>query len=262
MTHDPILVLGGGYTGRVVRRRLMESSRSCVVTFRNRLPRGDGRGEYLHFDLGKSETWSTLPVLGDVVWTFPAEPLQQVEEFANVLFRTGRRVVVIGTTSAYLPGQADEIVNEATPLDLNSPRVRGEELLRSRGATIVRAAGIYGPARNPLDWLRRGVSSHGSSFVNLIHVEDLAEVLLRVLTSAPAGEHFCASDGTPRQWKDIAAWALERGFLREARFGEGRSSKKISNSKLLALLRRPLDHAHLFHELEILEEERRSRGQT
>jgi nucleoside-diphosphate-sugar epimerase len=217
--------------------------------------------EHLHFDLDLPDTWRAIPARCDCIWTFPAEPLVQVDAFADVLFKDQRRVVVIGTTSSYLPSQEDEVVAESSPLDLNRPRVQGEEHLRSRGAMIVRAAGIYGPGRNPLDWLRRGVPSKGENLVNLIHVEDLADALVAVLDSAPAGEHYCASDGIPRRWNDIAVWARERGYVKEVLFGAERSSKRISNAKLLAMLQRPLVHADLFRELDLLEGERRQKGQ-
>ncbi len=260
MTEGPILVLGAGYTGRVVLRRLASSSRACVATFRNRLPRAGAGTEYLHVDLGKPETWRSIPPATGCVWTFPAEPAAQVEAFADVLFREPLRVVVIGTTSSYVPPREDEPVTEDTPLDPHVPRVPGEEHLRQRGAVIVRAAGIYGPARNPLDWLRRGIASGAEGVVNLIHVEDLASALIAALERAPAGEQYCASDGTPRRWKEIALWARERGFVREPRFGAGGRSNAISNKKLLALLRRPLDHPDLYRELEILEQERGGKG--
>jgi nucleoside-diphosphate-sugar epimerase len=261
MRDGPILVLGAGYTGRVVQRQLTAASRPCFATFRNRLPRGNWGVEHIHFDLDMPDTWRGIPPGCDCVWTFPAEPPGQVEAFAEFLFTDQRRVVVIGTTSSYLHSQEDEVVAELSPLDLNRPRVQGEELLRSHGAMIVRAAGLYGPGRNPLDWLRRGVPSRGENFLNLIHVEDLADALVAVLDSAPEGEHYCASDGIPRRWRDIAAWARERGYIKEVLFGAERSSKKISNAKLLALLRRPLAHADLFRELDLLEGERLQKGQ-
>ena len=38
-----------------------------------------------------------------------------------------------------------------------SPAFQGEEYLRTHhGAIILRVAGIYGPHRNPVDWIRRG----------------------------------------------------------------------------------------------------------
>ena len=73
-------------------------------------------------------------------------------------------------------------IDESAPIDLTKPRVQGEEYLRNEhGAIVLRVAGIYGPGRNPLDWIRQGRVGPSRKYVNLIHVEDLAAICLAAL---------------------------------------------------------------------------------
>ena len=67
-------------------------------------------------------------------------------------------------------------------------------------ALILRAAGIYGPGRVPrLDKLRAGepIEVDPESFLNLIHVEDLARVVIELLNTPKANGIFNVSDGHP-----------------------------------------------------------------
>jgi nucleoside-diphosphate-sugar epimerase len=207
------------------------------------------------FDLGKRATWHSLPEAEAYVWLFPPAPPGMVEEFLPLLQARAPKLVVVGTTSSYLAPAGEEIVDEETPIDHASPRVQGEELLRARGAVVLRSAGIYGPERNPLDWLRAGRIARADHWVNLIHVEDLALAIGAALRVECSGEQFVVSDGTPRRWRDIALWGQQRGLLGNITFrGDERgSSRQLANAKLVRVLRPPLAHTDLYRELEALE---------
>jgi nucleoside-diphosphate-sugar epimerase len=241
----PIVILGCGYVGRVVARRLTAQGRSVHAT-----GRGSGRESpdcsgitFRQFDLARPDTWANIPRKADLLWTFPAAPLELVERCAPVLIASARRLVVLGSTSAYeLPHGSDEYpppwLEESAAIDVAKPRVQGEEFLRRRyGAIILRVAGIYGPGRNPLDWISSGRVTASRKYVNLIHVEDLTTACLAALARGTPGSVYNVSDGRPRTWEDICRIAAERWrILAAPTRNQSPVGKRISNARLLALL--------------------------
>ncbi len=256
-----VVVLGAGYTGEILIRQFLKRGVAVTATRRSwgTNPSAFDAVSRIEFDLANPSTWRSLPAADAAAWLFPAEPPEQVALFAHRHLREIPRWTVIGTTSSYHSPGEGEIVTEASPLDMSVARVQGEEKLRMLGANVLRAAGIYGPGRNPLDWLRGGRIAGEERTVNLIHVEDLAAAVIASLESAFEGEHFIVCDGRPRRWGSIASWAINRGYIRDVKYDASttaRSSRELSNAKLLELLKPPMSHADLFEELELLERER------
>ncbi|MGB6122336.1 MAG: hypothetical protein WBG80_10530 [Bacteroidota bacterium] len=256
-----VTLLGAGYTGQALIPLLAEKGIHMGATRRSTLPRSTSSVTYFQFDLSRPDTWEDLPSSSKYVWLFPAEPLEAVERFLPRLLPRSTRIVVIGTTSSYRQTREHELISEASPLDMESERVRGEELLRSRGAIVLRSAGIYGPpvaglpARNPLDWLRRGRIAEADRYLNLVHVQDLAAVIGRALESSLTGDQFIVTDGAPRRWREIYSWAREKGYLGEVEFNgqqKGRS-RRLTNEKLLSVFGPVLSRTDLFGELQRLE---------
>ncbi len=290
----PLLLLGSGYTGEALLAAAAAAGFTPIPT--SRTPGGRTTADstpWIRFDLRDESTWVNLPSALHCAWLFPAAPLEQVRKFAERFDLRSRRVAVVGTTSSYLPGQAGERggervaagpsgnvadgtneametgrgaqgiaqVDEDNPLDLTSDRVQGEEYLRSIGATVLRASGIYGPAlgphpaRNPLSWLRRGMIASADSWVNLVHVSDLASAILEALNRDLGGDQLIVSDGTPRRWGDIADWAVGKGLVEEVRYAGagGRPSKRLSNARLISRAGHVIAHPDLFAELQAIE---------
>ena len=242
---SPLVVLGSGYTGRVLHRTGASQGRTVHATIRNPLTNlTDIPSEQrLRFDLEQPSTWGNIPADADLIWCFPATPLEQVQAFARTLDVPARRIIVLGSTSAYeAPSQSTEYpppwIDESAPIDLTKPRVQGEEYLRNKlGAIVLRVAGIYGPGRNPLDWIRQGRVSPSCKYVNLIHVEDLATVCLAVLEHGKPGEAYNVSDGTPRTWRDICHLVEQHWGVRSPLNNSGDTTgKRLSNAKLLTIL--------------------------
>jgi nucleoside-diphosphate-sugar epimerase len=243
-----MVILGAGYTGRCLRDILIARAFSSISTRRS-------PGADILFDLLDTHTWNNLPSARGAIWTFPAEPSEIVRAFSDVLFDKAERVVVIGTTSSYRAREG-EIITTETPLDETSARVQGEELLRKRGAIVLRSSGIYGPGRNPLDWLRRGQVRNLNRTINLIHVEDLSVCILAAMERGTPGSSFIVSDGSPRLWRDIAEWGIRSGYLHrmpDVQEGSG-PSRMMDNSKLTEELHVELTHSDLFEEIRLLEQ--------
>ncbi|MDE3041057.1 MAG: hypothetical protein KGJ82_10850 [Nitrospirota bacterium] len=262
---SPLVVLGSGYTGRMLYRIGTSQGWTVHATSRNPLNNlaGIPSEQRMRFDLEQPSTWRNIPAGADLLWCFPATPLERVQAFARTLDGPPRRIVVLGSTSVYdSPSRSTEYpppwVDESAAIDLTKPRVEGEEYLRNEhGAIVLRVAGIYGPGRNPLDWIREGRVGPSRKYVNLIHAEDLASICLLALNKGRPGEAYNVSDGQPHTWKEICATAQQRWSVTAAPAKEDSSSgKRISNAKLRSELDYRFRHSDLYEALDLIESTR------
>jgi len=258
----PLIILGYGYTGRHIMQLTLQRGTNAWATSRNPALQLTAVPfqQRLEFDLAGPETWGYLPAGADLVWCFPATPLSKVQQWAETQHLRFNRLVVLSSTSAYeVSDHSAEYpppwIDESAPINLTKPRVQGEEFLRTNcGAIILRVAGIYGPGRNPIDWIRAGRVSPSRKYVNLIHVEDLAAICLAALEHGTPGETYNVSDGTPRTWNELYATAQQRWGGAAAAAKENLSSgKRISNAKLRAELGYVLRHPDLYKALAMIE---------
>ena len=255
----PLLILGGGYTGQIIYQQASLSERPVLISSRE----PDVRltpiplKHRLFFNLQEEKSWNLLPERADVIWTFPAIPFDWIMKFGKAKGIVFRRVIVLGSASSYQtnPQILDKVIDEKTPIDKTIPRVAGEEYLREvHGATLLMAAGIYGPGRNPLNWIRNGRIEDTQRFVNLIHVEDLAEICLKALEKGKPGEIYNVSDGTPRRWSEIIDAAEKRwGVPRPKPSPDLSPGKRISNHKMVRELNPLLRFPDLYTALEQIE---------
>lgn len=125
------------------------------------------------------------------------------------------RVIYISTTGVY-GGAGGEWVDEQTPpgptREGGIASLEAEDALRGspladRGV-VLRLAGIYGPGRVPfLELMQRGeaVPASPTGWLNLIHVEDAAEIAAMAVSSGVPGPLYCVSDGNPAPRADYYA---------------------------------------------------------
>jgi len=261
-TGRPLIILGYGYTGRHIMKLTLNRGTMAWGTSRNpalqltEVP----FPELLEFDLARPETWGHLPTGADLVCCFPATPLSAVQRWAETQSLRVNRLIVLSSTSAYeVSDHSAEYppswIDESSPIDLTKSRVQGEEFLRTNcGAIVLRVAGIYGPGRNPLDWIRQGRVGPSRKYVNLIHVEDLAAICLLALDKGKPGEAYNVSDGQPHIWNEICATAQQRWGVAAAAVKEDLSSgKRISTAKLRADLGSVLKYPDLYEALALIE---------
>ena len=207
-----LVILGAGYTSRFLYPLAKAHGWNTLATSRKPTHHlshvhGDDR---LEFDLMNEQTWSNIPIQSHLIWCFPAIPGKIAVRFIEHQGHHDRRIIILGSTSAYGRSHASP-VDENTPLDLTLPRVQSEEHLRQTyGAIILRLAGLYGPGRHVLDWMRKGKVNNTNKYVNLIHIEDVAAICLLALEKAEVGEDYVVSDGIPRQWSEIFSVAEKR----------------------------------------------------
>ena len=266
LKRNTVVILGSGYLARFM-LLLTDFYHNVLHTSRDPehhltwLP----QTQRLRFDLNETDTWSHIPSDADLLWCFPASPLPAVQHFASHINAPSRPLVVLGSTSAYDAGITHDYpppwIDETAPLDLEKPRVQGEEFLRAEcGAIVLRVAGIYGPDRHPYEWIKNGRVGLSDKYVNLIHVEDLAAICLAALEHGVSGTVYNVSDGMPRTWREIGR-GLGGGQLPEPETAEQKHprGKRINTTKLRAMLQKArisLRHPDLFRALEDLQHAR------
>ncbi len=149
------------------------------------------------------------------------------------------RSIYVSSTSVY--GQTDgSFVDEASPTEPieESGRICLEaeqtfwqvadrlayvaESLRDSGGIVLRLAGIYGPGRllTRIDQLRSGTPLSGNSeaWLNLIHVDDAARVVLAAEQRGIAGATYLVCDDQPLQRRDYYAALANRAGAPPVRF--------------------------------------------
>jgi nucleoside-diphosphate-sugar epimerase len=254
-----VVILGAGYTGRFIYAQAIARGLSALVTSRApdiHLPFASP-SHRIPFDLDREVTWRNLSAGADLIWCFPAMPLESISAFAETVLQHARRIVVLGSTSAYETSAIDahHEIDESAPIDTTRPRVMGEEYLRTHSQAIVlRVAGIYGPGRHVLDWIRRGKVGPSQRYVNLIHVEDLAGICLSALEKGRAGEIYNVSDGRPRRWSEICDVAKARwGVVPVKNDSDQRPGKRLSIEKMTQDLGYRFQHPDLYRALGAIE---------
>ena len=261
MMRDTLVILGSGYTGRFLFEPALRQYHRVIAT--SRTPEAHLEGvpdsQRALFDLAQPETWANISRHTDLLWCFPAVPIESIRQCAAQLQASSRRLVVLGSTSAYDIAPSNEYpppwIDETMPIDLTKPRVEGEEYLRhEHRAIILRVSGIYGPGRNPIDWIRQGRVGPSKKYVNLIHVEDLAAICLAALERGSPGEVYNVSDGTPRRWDEIFSVGRERWNLTPTvSLPTEQSGKRLDTRKLQDTYGGIIHHRDLFSALEELE---------
>ncbi len=228
-----LTILGAGYVGKALLARHPEAVHT------HRAPKPDDPTARV-FSLEDKQTWEALPLAGRLVlWTFPARPLELVQEFHQTHLRRALGVIVLGSTSAYrVEGEAGTWVYEEAPLDLTQERVQGEEWLRTQGATVLQLAGIHGPDRLPLNWLRKGLIRNGRKWLNLAHVDDIVAAIEALAMQPQPGARINVADGRPIVWNDLVEVYRQRGELPgDFALPQGApEGKRIANERLRRLL--------------------------
>lgn len=221
-----VLILGAGYVGET----FAQKSRAVRIYRTHRRIQNTGQ----RFELEDPTSWSELPSVDATLWSFPARPLSLVKDFCKAYRKFLGKLVVIGSSASYRVREMDAWVDETSELD-TSERTQGEEWLREQSAVVVRAAGIYGPDRNPVEWLRSGRVAASEKFVNFIHVEDLGSLLQAAFEKAKPGSCYIASDGRPYRWSELAEfWQKEYGLsLPYGAKPSRRSSKQLSSRRAI-----------------------------
>ena len=218
-----ILILGKGYVGKALCEELPGSigTRRKVTT-----------PQTPSFDLENEVTWKNLPNAETIIWTFPACPVEKVEKFYEQKLQSCKNLIVLASTSRYIVKRQKQRIDEDSDIDTTLIRVKGEEFLKSKGATILALAGIYGPNRDPYSWLMKGLIRNPKKMLNLIHLDDIIEIIKVLIKTPQPGDCYNLADGNPKSWQEIG----EEADFHFRMPGERELSKIISNEKVKAIL--------------------------
>jgi len=223
------LVVGCGYLGtRVATRWLAAGDRVFGIT--RSLARANTLAVHgitplvydVTADAGSQhvETLRTLPPLDTVFWAVGFDRTSgathrdvHVAGLARLLGDLpGAPRVILSSSTGVWGDEGGGSVSEETPThpsrEAGRVLVEAESLLRShpKGPGVaLRFAGLYGPDRLPrLDDLKAGrpIAADPDSWLNLIHVDDAAQIVCAVAAAAAPQSLYVVSDGHPVQRRD------------------------------------------------------------
>jgi nucleoside-diphosphate-sugar epimerase len=221
-----VLILGCGFTGRRVARRLLQQRRSVTVTSRHPRQLADlatAGARVLHFEAAdpssRADLVRDLPENLAVLYSIPlVEAGGALDDCTSEVLQSlgGRpaRVVYLSTTGVY---GAAFLVTGTTQVAPRTPR-ESLRVLAEKAVTdgpwsslILRPAAIYGPGRGVHAAMRRGTFrflGSGGNFISRIHVEDLATHAGKALFSEITGAYPVADD-EPCTSREIAQFCAD-----------------------------------------------------
>lgn len=193
----------------------------------------------------------------------PGQSLEEVygrslEHSLAALPRNVERFIYISTTGVYGDAAA-EWINEDTLCEPVRPGARaslaGERFLAASPfaakTLVLRLAGIYGEERLPKRTaLEQGqpLAAHAAGLINLIHVDDAAEIIVDLERLATTPQTLLVADGHPVSRHDFYGEMARLLGTPSPKFVEpaagdaerGSGDKRIDNRRLQELLTRPL----------------------
>lgn len=265
-----VLIVGCGYVGVPLGAALVAAGHSVVG-----LRRSDRAVDTLRSagiepavaDVSDFESLQSLPGPFDwVVNTVAAGGGGGVEEYRKVYLDGSRNLLrwlgplplkrLVYTSSTGVYGQDDgSVVKETSPTEPPAPTARllvETERLWLDAATqqnvpavILRVAGIYGPERGY--WFRQYLANEvkipgtGRRILNMIHRDDLVQIIVAALQNGRAGEVYNAVDDEPVSMIQFFRWLSETlgknmpPFVAEEAEEprkRGGTNKRVSNRKL------------------------------
>jgi nucleoside-diphosphate-sugar epimerase len=264
------LIIGCGYLGMRVARRWMEDGQAVAAVTRSHA-RADALKRQgvlaIVADIMRPAALDNLPEAQtvlfaagyDVAGGYSRQDLyvKGLQAALNAISPGTRRIVFISSTSVY--GQSEgEWVDESSRCDpitaSGKAFLEAEKTLAASRfgpcAIVMRLAGLYGPGRmrRRTKELMAGKSivSSKERFLNLIHIEDAAGVVIAADKLARPPCRYVIADGCPVQFGDYLAYlakllgvgspAIIEPSQSEASETSGQTNKRVSNAKMLAEL--------------------------
>ncbi len=235
-----VVILGCGFVGKYLVTHLQDSY-DVFATSRN--PKNFSNDNnllktknILHFDLEDNQTFKNIPNNSLIIWNFPAQPFNKVQDFYNYCVNNSIDIkIVYGSTSAYVKksGEIDE--NDLT--DESISRVKCENYLLNQGVNVLQLSGIYDQIKNPFNWLNRGMIKNSNKTVNLINAQDIAKITKIILEIDLSGERINISDGENYLWKNLWQLSFDKKIVNtDCPPFLNHDYKYISNKKLLSII--------------------------
>ncbi|ASK79746.1 hypothetical protein CF386_11940 [Paraphotobacterium marinum] len=190
------LILGAGFIGSAI----IQQDPSWLGTSRT-------NKKYLILDPNKSLDHING---GTLIITFPINNVEKrkFKDFCNWV-QNFEKVILLSSTGAFLNKENQKLVDEHSPIDMESERYQLEtKLMESQNFTILHLAGLYNKIRNPLNWLEKNRISESKNAVRLIHRQDVARIINLSFNNLKSGERYILSDGVRHYWYNIQELGL------------------------------------------------------
>jgi nucleoside-diphosphate-sugar epimerase len=176
-----------------------------------------------------------------------------------------RQLVYISTSGVY-GDCAGAQVTETWPTQPQTARAQrradAERRLRAWGAragvtvSILRVPGIYAADRLPLERLQRGtpaITDEEDGYVNHVHADDLARMVLAALARGKPGRAYNATDDAPQKMGEYFDWVADRhGLPRPPRIARSEAVRVLPPTLLSFMSEsRQLTNARIKRELRV-----------
>ena len=235
------LIIGCGYLGKRLLGFL--SGQQCYVTNRNGKTYKAGSAENvqaLTLDINNKESWSSLTNLPDkqeILIYFLVTP-RQVDRsvFTNFIQRlnqfTIKRAILVSSTVVY--GNVDRIVDADSEVNIDSERAERQYLIEQdwladmQNGVVVRFAGIFGPDRViGKNGIIKGETVVGDpdGWLNLIHVDDGAQLIKRISEMSQPAIRELACDGNPVKRYDYYSFLAQQLKQAPPRFDQNDNAR-------------------------------------
>ncbi|NKB36866.1 MAG: hypothetical protein GKR93_06795 [Gammaproteobacteria bacterium] len=206
------LIIGSGFLGQKLLNMLLGKGETVWVSTRNEIRAEEMQScgaRTILVDVNEADTWAGLDVLAGIdmqIYLLLPPSKLRLEIFRHFLSHLQRwplkRLVMTSSTVVY--GRECRTVDADSTVRIDSDRAKRqfdlEEAVRSMSCEtrIVRLAGLYGAERIigiQTVLAKEKLSGRAASYLNLIHVEDAATLLLKVMSSQSAARVELGSDG-------------------------------------------------------------------
>jgi nucleoside-diphosphate-sugar epimerase len=202
MTSKQIGIIGLGWLGSSLAQSLNQHHYQVWGTNRKKT---NAINSY-HFDFHTPEPLPPCDVL--ILNTPPLldlAPPDYVEIVSGLKFQS---LIFISSTSVFGASQGE--VQESTPPlpDTFGGKwlVEVEEKLRQFDSTVIRPGGLIGKNRHPARYLSGKMLADPEAVVNLIHLDDLIQIILKMIV-APLPLIHAVSPFHPTRWEYYKTWA-------------------------------------------------------
>jgi len=240
-----VLILGCGYTGRRVARRLCDLGHEVWVTARNT--------DSLRVAGARTVAMTELGGLGPELRILHSVPLADgpsdpTPTLLGLLPPDVARIVYLSTTSVY--GDQHKVDEHSEPAPATPQarlRVAAEHLVQAGpwSSMVLRPAAIYGPGRGAHVSIPNGqfrLMGDGTNYVSRIHVDDLA-ALAAVAVLSEEGGAWPVADLEPAQSRTVAEFVchllgcpMPASASREQLHETRRADRKVRGEAVFHLL--------------------------
>ncbi len=265
------LIIGNGYLGQRLGNRLADGS--FWYTNRSAVNTAHAGGTGLALDINDPASWENLATLSGcqalVVYMMIPPGRINIELLPQFLQQLDKLPIDrrILTSSTVVYGQEERVVDADSNVLLDSERAERQFAVEqawlndAKHACVLRLAGLYGPGRIiGLHAVRSGqpVSGDADGWLNLIHIDDAAELLIKMAGLEQAASYELGSDGTPLKRRDYYGLVAELSRSPAPSFKSGPAAKpgrRCNNQLTIARTGWQPLHADIRNALALLLEE-------